>query len=758
MARIFGSIRKIIKNADLYGYPIGLQYKRKSSYQTVFGGAVTILSRLGILIFLLVLANNIINRQRKVTSKQKYSNLYNKNYFTLNQTNFDIAVGVQFYDGQSHLDIKNELHTYMKFIIDYQEMKYMADNNGSYYVKREIVPYELVPCTNDRFLGLDSQMSSLGINKPGWYCPKDFVMFLQGKIESSDKRMMRVRVFPCQNSTTPLSNNGSQKSQTICKPYEEIYRVMSQTTINVAFINSYFDEDEFVKSPVKHEVKQFFYNFDFNQSYAKLMYIQKSNVITKDSWISSLFGYQNYEFYSVGHIDNTIGIIKPSLFEMFQIIIYQGNYEVFVERQVITLVDILATCGGFANIIILVSRYTCKVFAQPLYYQSLFKKIFKIQKDSNIKRLNTNYDNLRFYNQAKQKFENQVDIVKLIKSVRDLKSLQRVYLQKYQKDILRASQKESILVRDCDPEQKISLVSTLFSSFQFRSKKDKSRQYEQIKKSLIEMQLDETDQINQKILNQLSQNLNLPQNTQDLNFIEQNSQNLTKINEYREIQVLDKSPIRNSYQEEKVSDSSKVISTEEKSNNKQLQPNKDLKDYDLSFNIKNREIGKKESNIKIPKEQMFAIKIQKMDEATDKKDLSNLKVNEKAIEKTQKILKTRKSIKKNRSTFGMIENFNIKDFINAAVEKQSPYNSTKKDKIQAKTKLSQVKFNLYKQGNTLDFFQRDQRKNQLHNLNQDFGSYVHEQRLFTKVKHQIPKQLKSELIKPYEFYEINIDQ
>eukprot|EP00347_Sterkiella_histriomuscorum_P009524 403340877 len=327
--------------------------------------------------------------QRKVTSKQKYSNLYNKNYFTLNQTNFDIAVGVQFYDGQSHLDIKNELHTYMKFIIDYQEMKYMADNNGSYYVKREIVPYELVPCTNDRFLGLDSQMSSLGINKPGWYCPKDFVMFLQGKIESSDKRMMRVRVFPCQNSTTPLSNNRSQNSQTICKPYEEIYRVMSKTTINVAFINSYFDEDEFAKSPVKHEVKQFFYNFDFNQSYAKLMYIQKSNVITKDSWISSLFGYQNYEFYSVGHIDNTIGIIKPSLFEMFQIIIYQGNYEVFVERQVITLVDILATCGGFANIIILISRYTCKIFAQPLFYQSLFKKIFKIQKDSNIKSLNS---------------------------------------------------------------------------------------------------------------------------------------------------------------------------------------------------------------------------------------------------------------------------------------------------------------------------------------------------------------------------------
>eukprot|EP00347_Sterkiella_histriomuscorum_P015326 403357446 len=241
----------------------------------------------------------------------------------------------------------------MKFVIDYQDLKYIADNNGSSYVKREMVPYELVPCTNDRFLGLESQMSSLGINKPGWFCPKDFVMYLQGKIESSDKRMMRVRVFPCQNST---SNNQQQNSSTFCKPYEEIFQAMSLASINVAFVNSYFDEDEFESNPIKHEIKQFFYNFDFNQSYAKLMYIQKSNVITKDSWISSLFKDKSYEFYSVGHVDNTIGIIKPSLFEMFQILIYQGNYEVIVERQVITLVDILATCGGFANIIILVSR------------------------------------------------------------------------------------------------------------------------------------------------------------------------------------------------------------------------------------------------------------------------------------------------------------------------------------------------------------------------------------------------------------------
>lgn len=93
-------------------------------------------------------------------------------------------------------------------------------------------------------------------------------------------------------------------------------------TINVAFVNSYFDEEEFETSPVKHEIKQFFYNFDFTKSYSKLMNIQKSHATTKDSWLSTLFSSSNYEFYSVGHIDNTVGILQPGLFEVFQITIY----------------------------------------------------------------------------------------------------------------------------------------------------------------------------------------------------------------------------------------------------------------------------------------------------------------------------------------------------------------------------------------------------------------------------------------------------
>eukprot|EP00347_Sterkiella_histriomuscorum_P018303 403346022 len=562
----------------------------------------------GILIFLLVLANNIINRESKVVFKQEYSTLYNKNIYQLNQSNFDIAVGVQFYDGKNHAEEKQEIQKYLTFVIDYMDLQYFSDNNGSSYVKREVVPYVLGSCTNDRFIGQENEMSLLGLNKPGFFCPQNFTMDLKGKIESIEKRMIRVRVFPCQNTTTSST----------CKSAEQIKSTMMFATINVAFINSYFDEDEFAENPVKHEIKQFFYNFNFNQSYSKLMNIQKSHVVTKDNWISALFSNQQYNFYSMGHIDNTVGIIQPSLFEMFQITIYQANQEVYVDRQVLSLIDILSTCGGFANIIILVSRYLCLFFAKHLYYQSLFKKIFKVQKQKsrsiNKNNSSTKYEGLNFndstgmaqdlydfkvknnpkqtkynqdsmsntikndssrsvihksgkissdqtvnlysnsisnkndkkffdmllksfksrirpkfnvitiildivfcrkdkyrkdlymYNQARYKYENTVDIVQLVKSVRNIKFMQKVLLKKYQRKFLQEGNKNSILQHDLSSACKQINQKKIITFVSNVEKKNANKSLIN-KQDIHKIKNHQQQEVNKRIVNILARNI-----------------------------------------------------------------------------------------------------------------------------------------------------------------------------------------------------------------------------------------------------------
>jgi hypothetical protein len=62
-----------------------------------------------------------------------------------------------------------------------------------------------------------------------------------------------------------------------------------------------------------------------------------------------------------------VGAPKVGVFDMFTFAIFCSDEEIYIERQVITFVDILATAGGFANIIILLTRYVSFLYSAKLY-------------------------------------------------------------------------------------------------------------------------------------------------------------------------------------------------------------------------------------------------------------------------------------------------------------------------------------------------------------------------------------------------------
>ena len=46
-------VKGLMKSIDTYGYPITLTYKSQSEYQSVFGGMLTILFRLLVLLYVM---------------------------------------------------------------------------------------------------------------------------------------------------------------------------------------------------------------------------------------------------------------------------------------------------------------------------------------------------------------------------------------------------------------------------------------------------------------------------------------------------------------------------------------------------------------------------------------------------------------------------------------------------------------------------------------------------------------------------------
>lgn len=91
---MFIKVNKIIKKCDLFGQNIQLNFKNKEQYKTTFGGMVSIL----IIIFLIILFYNKIidlfqKRNFKITVKQSY--LDDSPLIVLDSTNFLLAFAIE---------------------------------------------------------------------------------------------------------------------------------------------------------------------------------------------------------------------------------------------------------------------------------------------------------------------------------------------------------------------------------------------------------------------------------------------------------------------------------------------------------------------------------------------------------------------------------------------------------------------------------------------------------------------------------------
>ena len=54
-----------------------------------------------------------------------------------------------------------------------------------------------------------------------------------------------------------------------------------------------------------------------------------------------------------------------------------ADSETFVERKVITVLDIFSVAGGFANILMFITEIISKTYSKPLLYHNLARKLFK---------------------------------------------------------------------------------------------------------------------------------------------------------------------------------------------------------------------------------------------------------------------------------------------------------------------------------------------------------------------------------------------
>ena len=74
----------------------------------------------------------------------------------------------------------------------------------------------------------------------------------------------------------------------------------------------------------------------------------------------------------------TVGDIKIGLNNMINFVVYCSNEEIFIDRTVVTLVDILSIVGGFASLIISAAKLIAKIYSPIQFNEELLKDLYLI--------------------------------------------------------------------------------------------------------------------------------------------------------------------------------------------------------------------------------------------------------------------------------------------------------------------------------------------------------------------------------------------
>eukprot|EP00347_Sterkiella_histriomuscorum_P022016 403331978 len=203
-------LKNLITQIDAYGHPIGLTYQDKRTFKSALGGGVTVLARLGILVFLIIEIIGVINKQSILKTTSLTRNLtIDETEYSFDQSNYDIAIRLNYllelYKG---IQVNEVLHQYAFVQVSQISFEFQKIDGELTWVMLEN-PFKLVKCDSTRFQGEKVITQILGIQSD-FVCPENFRFVLKGNFQSPTMKFLRIDLKRCDQNLLDKSHPGEK--------------------------------------------------------------------------------------------------------------------------------------------------------------------------------------------------------------------------------------------------------------------------------------------------------------------------------------------------------------------------------------------------------------------------------------------------------------------------------------------------------------------------------------------------------------------
>eukprot|EP00347_Sterkiella_histriomuscorum_P008330 403345503 len=351
----------------MYGAPINFMYKSKDTYQTIYGGLFTIITRLLVLAFFIYGLIDVFNRQNSIVKKTLYRDPLKENIrIDVDQQKFDIGMTFAVYDFQS--DFYDNIYRYFQVKVSNSTVGH--NKLGGYEWEEDF--FQLSSCSQERF-GDDKTIRE-EMHTDSLLCPDNLKFLLAGSV-TGNFSSFTIFIKPCDNDVLIQQNKNFT-----CASQTEIKEIFDQAWVQVLIMTSYFDVYEFNQSPIKYTYTNFDYYLSYTQGVQQYFNLQKNFVDTQDSWFGNMIGNVQYSYLELIKGAQQYYQAQEGGNPQFTIQFYTSSNEDHTTRSVKTFIDCISLTGGLSSVIALIAKLSIVKVQQKYLHQSIIKKIFKIQK------------------------------------------------------------------------------------------------------------------------------------------------------------------------------------------------------------------------------------------------------------------------------------------------------------------------------------------------------------------------------------------
>ncbi|CDW82837.1 UNKNOWN [Stylonychia lemnae] len=278
---------------------------------------------------------------------------------------FDFAFGVS-----SELDPSIGYFTVKQ--IGYYETD-QFELNGKKVMNKTERNLRLDKCQDKHFNFTDQKEVALkGISK--YLCAIDDDYQLQGFFYQQNFEFVEIKLWKCQNSS---------KQAVICQDSKKIDEYFEKETFNFAFINTYFDFQEYDSGKIikKYIDDSFLFELEAQKIKKLNFYIQLQEAETQDSYIQ--FGqYESYKFHQISNERTYDDGYSDS--EGYIAVVYMRfdmKYDLY-NRKIYSLLEYLGDMGGLYRSMISIGFVIVGQIIKRMFFSDIMHKIYQIRTTS----------------------------------------------------------------------------------------------------------------------------------------------------------------------------------------------------------------------------------------------------------------------------------------------------------------------------------------------------------------------------------------